>query len=62
MKLKIYYIFFLLWSHSLYGMPIDSLYQLLEQKGNSPQELLTTHLQLAEALSKQGNNTKAQNI
>ena len=59
MKLKIYYIFFLLWSHSLYGMPIDSLYQLLEQTRTNPQELLTTHLQLADALSKQGNNTKA---
>lgn len=59
MKLKCYYIFFLLWSYPLYGTPIDSLYQLLEQTRTHPQKFLTTHLQLADALSKQGDNTKA---
>jgi signal transduction histidine kinase len=43
----------------LYGIPVDSLYQLLDQTRTNPQELLTTHLQLANALSKQGNNSKA---
>ena len=59
MKLKLYYILFLLWSCSLYAAPVDSLYQLLEQNEGNPQELLTTHLQLADALRKQGNDIEA---
>lgn len=59
MKLKLAYIFLLWWSHNLYGNPIDSLYQLLEQQSTTLQVRLSTHVQLAEVLRKQGNDTKA---
>ncbi|MFK7798416.1 MAG: tetratricopeptide repeat protein [Aureispira sp.] len=59
MKLKLTYIFLLWWSSYLYGTPINSLYQLLDQKSTTLQVRLSTHLQLADILRKQGNATKA---
>jgi tetratricopeptide (TPR) repeat protein len=61
MKLKFYYILFLLWSYQLHGTPIDSLHQLLNQTEGNPQEFLTTHLQLADALRKQSSDAEAAN-
>ena len=54
MKRKLAYIFFVLWSHQLYGTPMDSLRQLLTQATLNSEIFLTIHLQLANALRKQG--------